>query len=142
MIVITRQNLNEIQKIYFHDAEISEVVSDYIEHKVQIPVKFYRKGSRAINTVITFENTVNLDISFLEPWGAGMYIIGVVAEVVEVTSGITDSLNTIDYFKISFELNSGDKINVVASKMVIVGKDCLGQDEVNKLGVRIGESMP
>jgi len=123
MTIITRENIDEIKKIYFHDAEISEVVSDYIEHTVKIPVKLYRKGSSGINAVITFENTVRLDISFLKPWGAGMYVLGVVAELVEITSFKTESLNIMDFFKVCFELNSGDEINVVASKMVLEEKN-------------------
>jgi len=123
MVIITRKNIDEIKKIYFHDAEISEVVSDYIEHTVKIPVKLYRKGSSGINAVITFENTVRLDISFLEPWGAGMYVLGVVVEPVEITSFKTESFNIMDCFKVCFELNSGDEINVVASKMVLEEKD-------------------
>lgn len=124
MVVITRENIDEINKIYFHDAEISEVVSDYIEHTVKIPVKLYRKGSIGINAVITFVNTVKLDISFFEPWGAGMYVLGAIAEPVEITSFKTEKLNIRDCFKVCFELNSGDEINVVASKMVLVEEEC------------------
>jgi hypothetical protein len=123
LIVITRQNLSEIRKIYFHDAEISEVVSNYIEHTVKMPIKLYRKGSNGIAALITFENTVNLDISFLEPWGAGMYVLGVVVKPVEITSFKSESFNIMDCFKVCFELNSGDEINVVASKMMLIEKE-------------------
>lgn len=123
ILVITRKNINEINDIYLHDAEISEIVSNYTQHTVKIPVKLYRKGSKGINALITFENTVGVDISFLEPWGHGMYIFGVVVEPIEITSNDKDSLNIGEYFKVSFELNSGDKINVVSAKMVLEEKD-------------------
>ncbi len=51
------------------------------------------------------------------------YVLGVVAEPVEITSFKTESLNIMDCFKVCFELNSGDEINVVASKMMLEEKD-------------------
>jgi hypothetical protein len=64
--------------------------------------------------------------------GAGMYVLGVVAEPIEINSFKTESLNIMNCFKICFELNPGDEINVVASKMVLEEKDNdqgLGEDE-------------
>lgn len=118
MEIITRQNLSEIKTIYFHDAEISRIICDYIEHTVRMPIKLYKRDGMK-EAEITFENIVNVDISLAEPWGAGMYVNGVAAESIEVRTGFNAVLNSTDYFKVCFELNSGDNINIVTSKMVL-----------------------
>jgi hypothetical protein len=100
IVAITKKNINEINNIYFHNAEISEIVSDYTQKTVKNPVKLYQKGSKGISALITFENTVGIDISFLKPWGLGIYIFGVVVEPIEIID--SDSLNIRIILKLAF----------------------------------------
>ena len=119
-LIISRKNLSEINNVYFHDAEIAEVISNYYKRTIAMPVTLYKKdGIDTFKAIITFENTVGLDISFLEPWGAGIYVLEVNAEPVEIAHGISETLNSEGYFKVGFLLNSGDKINVITARMII-----------------------
>jgi len=119
-LIISRKNLSEIDNVYFHDAEIAEVISNYYNHTIAIPVQLYKKdGIKTFQTIITFENAVGIDISFCEPWGEGIYVLEVNAEPVEIAHGISATLNSEDYFKVGFLLNSGDKINIIAARMII-----------------------
>lgn len=43
MITINKQTQHEIEKLNLHDAEIREIICNYYEHKVNIPVSILRK---------------------------------------------------------------------------------------------------
>ena len=115
--------MNKIKDLNLHDYEISDILCDYINQKVEIPIQLSNHQNKNKKAVLIFENVQYLDISLYEPWGAGIYI-----NEVNVNDG-TDIINRLnkyqfnkEYFCISFLLNSGDKINVLALKMTYLDK--------------------
>jgi len=57
--------------------------------------------------LLKFENIVHIEVNRKELWGPGSYIS---------TLCIDDAEG--DYFKVSLLLNSGDEVNITASKMI------------------------
>jgi hypothetical protein len=105
VIVISKKEIKEIQNINFHDAEIAKIICDYYEGTVEMPI--IMDNTHRYAALLRFESMLHIEVNRKEPWGPGMYISSVDEEDVEG-----------DYFKVSFLLNSGDEVNIVASKMI------------------------
>ncbi|MRN53614.1 hypothetical protein [Paenibacillus monticola] len=112
MITINKQTQHEIEKLNLHDAEIRDVICNYYEHKVSIPIKLNTNKNELI-----FDEVLFIDVSLYEPWGAGMYINEFViresSELITKYSPLQDS----QALHFTILLNSGDNINIVASKV-------------------------
>jgi len=69
-----KHTIYKIQDLNLHDAEIAKITCDYNMHRIEIPVKLCRDNNSYKEAVIIFEDVQYADISFYEPWGAGIYI--------------------------------------------------------------------
>lgn len=105
--VINAENIDLLRNLNLHDAEVSDITCNYLNHQVDIPLKLHIPNVEPAEAIIKFDDVLRTDISYCEPWGAGFYVF-------EVTA---DKVSEDGYFQVSILLNSGDKINVVTSKM-------------------------
>ncbi|HEY8401848.1 MAG TPA: hypothetical protein VIK89_11320 [Cytophagaceae bacterium] len=115
---INKFNKQELENLLLHDAEVTQILCDYDQHKIILPIK--KNISQDINAEIVFENVIYFDMSFYEPWGPGIYISEVrLNENIDILERLKEC-NSIskDYFQIVILLNSGDKINIIASNVV------------------------
>lgn len=113
-----KYTIHKIEDINLHDAEIVKVLCDYNMRRIEIPVKQCENNNYK-EVVIICEDVQYADISFYEPWGAGIYV-----NEVSVNDG-TDIINRlVDYkanngsFCLSLLLNSGDRINILTSRVI------------------------
>jgi hypothetical protein len=105
VIVISKKETKEIQNINFHDAEIAKIICDYDEGTVEMPIIMNDMLEYA--ALLKFENIVHIEVNRKEPWGPGNYIS---------TLNVDDAEE--DYFRVSILLNSGDEVNIIASKLI------------------------
>ncbi|MBP2661871.1 MAG: hypothetical protein H6Q69_4903 [Firmicutes bacterium] len=105
MIIFNKKEMGKIRNINFHDAKISKIVCDYDDGTIGMPI--IMDDTHQYAAVLNFENVMHMDVNRMEPWGPGCYI---------------SSLDTYDaegdYFKVSILLNSGDEVNIIASKLI------------------------
>jgi hypothetical protein len=84
---------------------------NYYNHTVNIPIKL---STNKLDLI--FDEVLFIDISLHEPWGAGMYINEFVltntSELITKYGSIQDGQS----LHFTLLLNSGDSINIVASK--------------------------
>lgn len=111
MTIVSKQTLDNLGKINLHDAEIREVICNYYDHIVQIPIIISKGKSE-----LFFREVLFVDMSIYEPWGAGMYVHELTAQN---ESNLLRKYAHNDDSKLHFTilLNSGDSINVIASKV-------------------------
>jgi len=105
MIVINKQTKDQIYNLGLHDAKLLKIVCDYKEGTVEIPIIMSEK--HRYDALLKFENILHIEVNRKEPWGAGMYIFEANVDDVEG-----------EYFRVSLLLNSGDEVNIIASKMI------------------------
>lgn len=105
MIIFTKEKIEEIQNINFHDAEISRIICDYDAGTLEMPI--IMDDTHQYPALLNFDNIVYMEVNHKESWGSGCYIS---------TLGIENAEG--EYFKVSILLNSGDEINVIAAKMI------------------------
>jgi hypothetical protein len=105
VIVISKEGIEEIQNINLHDAKVAKIICDYDEGTVEMPI--IMDGKYQYPALLKFENILHLDVYRKEPWGQGRYISTVNINDVEG-----------EYFKVSMLLNSGDEVNIIASRMI------------------------
>jgi hypothetical protein len=105
VIVISKKEKEEIQNINLHNAKFAKIICDYDAGTVQMPI--IMTGKYHYPALLTFENILHLECNLKEPWRSGIYIFEVNADDVEG-----------DYFRVSIILNSGDEVNIIASKMI------------------------
>lgn len=109
----------EIEKLNLHDAEITKVFCDYEQKKVEIPLKLNINADTGENAILLFEGVHYMEISLHEPWGAGIYLNEVsVSGCTNISSHLNNCQPDDNCFCISILLNSGDKINIIALKVV------------------------
>lgn len=114
-----KYTINKIHDVNLHDAEISKVTCDYNMHKIKIPLKLYGFNNSYKEAVIIFEDVHYTDISFYEPWGLGIYINEVnVSDGTDIINRLVDYKNNNESFCLSILLNSGDRINILSSKVI------------------------
>lgn len=121
MIILTfdKHTIHKIQDLNLHDAEIVKVSCDYNMHRIEIPVKLYKCNNNCKEAVIIFEGVHYADISFYEPWGAGMYVNEVsVNDGTDIINRLVDYQTNNECFCLGILLNSGDKINILSSKVM------------------------
>lgn len=126
-VTITKELLDNIKEVYLHDAEVKEIMCNYFEHKITIPLVLELPNLQMGTGLLIFNDVAYSEISYHEPWGMGHYINGINAD--KGLNGYTNffDINDVDYFNslvkdkncfnITIELNSGDLINIVASEM-------------------------
>lgn len=125
-VTLTAEQLSNIKDIYLHDAEIKEIACNYIKHKIVISIVLPQ--SMGSNCFLAFNGVIYSEVSFHEPWGLGYYVLGInVQNVLEDYKTFFDINGVDDFnsvvkdtncFKITIELNSGDRINIVANEMI------------------------
>lgn len=103
-IMVDKEKLMNLTKIPLHDAELRELICNYDQHLVFIPVKINIPGKRPFNAELRFEDVLNLSIGLFEPWGPGIYIH-------EVSYKIDGNIN------FTILLNSGDKIEITGENL-------------------------
>jgi hypothetical protein len=110
MTVICKNTIDNIEKLNLHDAEVKDINCNYYDHFVQIPVVLSKTRRE-----LFFDEVRFMDVSLYEPWGAGMYINEI---TVKSESDMLLKYAQNDDSKLHFYilLNSGDSINVIASK--------------------------
>lgn len=113
MMNINKHTLGVAEEINLHDAEIKEVICNYYDHVVRIPIL----KSKLIKELI-FREVMSIDISILEPWGAGMYIheFSVKEDKQKITNYEKSDIKGLHF---NILLNSGDNINITASVLEI-----------------------
>lgn len=113
MIVITKATMKLMDKIYFHDAEVSTITCNYVERIVEIPLKLDVPRAKSTEALLRFEGVLRIDVSLRQLSGALDSIFEVnVSEVPEE-----------NYFLVNILLCSQDTINVVASKVTYLPSD-------------------
>ncbi|VBB05623.1 Hypothetical protein LUCI_0833 [Lucifera butyrica] len=105
VIIFSKKEIDKIQNVNFHDAKISKIISDYDEGTVEMPI--IMDDTHQYAALLKFENVAYVEVNRKEPWGPGCYIF---------TLNVDDDEG--DYFKVSILLNSGDKVIIIAAKMV------------------------
>lgn len=105
VIIVSKKEIEEIRNINLHDAKISKIICDYDEGTVQMPIIMSEKHQYP--ALLTFENILHLEVNRKEPWGAGVCIFEVNVDDAEG-----------EHFRVCILLNSGDEVNIVASKMI------------------------
>lgn len=118
-MIFTKETKSKIENLDLHDAELIRIICDYNGKKIEIPVKLsdYPNGVR--NAKLVFMNVQYECVSFLEPWGPGIYIYEIKVEndlsILEQHSTCKIDENC---FCVKIIMNSGDEITVMASQMV------------------------
>jgi hypothetical protein len=114
-----KHTIYKIQDLNLHDAEIAKITCDYNMHRIEIPVKLCRDNNSYKEAVIIFEDVQYADISFYEPWGAGIYINEVnVNDGTDIINRLVEYQRNSESFCLSILLNSGDRINILTSKVI------------------------
>lgn len=125
VITITSKTIDNISEVYLHDAEVKVISCNYPEHNIKIPIVLPLPYGG--NGLLDFEDVAYSEICFYEPWGKGYYILGISIEgnLVDFKNcdiNDADALKVFaknnSCFKPTIELNSGDRINIVAKKMI------------------------
>ncbi|ABN54207.1 MAG TPA: hypothetical protein DEF39_11140 [Hungateiclostridium thermocellum] len=114
-----KHTIYKIQDLNLHDAEIAKITCDYNMHRIEIPVKLCRDNNSYKEAVIIFEDVQYADISFYEPWGAGIYINEVnVNDGTDIINRLVEYQRNSESFCLSILLNSDDRINILTSKVI------------------------
>lgn len=114
-----KHTIYKIQDLNLHDAEIAKITCDYNMQRIEIPVKLCRDNNSYKEAVIIFEDVQYADISFYEPWGAGIYINEVnVNDGTDIINRLVEYQRNSESFCLSILLNSGDRINILTSKVI------------------------
>ncbi|SDO04602.1 hypothetical protein SAMN04487897_107181 [Paenibacillus sp. yr247] len=123
MIIFDKQSKHKVSDIDLHDAEVHEIFCNYTEHKIRVPLKLHNPTRGKVEAELNFEDVLFVDISLCEPWGAGFYINEIiVSNDTMFISKFDDPEKYINSIHLTILLNSGDKINVVASKILYLEK--------------------
>lgn len=90
-----------------------------IMHRIEIPLKLYKCNNSVKEVTITCEDVQYADISFYEPWGAGIYVAEVsINDGVDIINRLVEYQSNNESFCLSILLNSGDRINILTSKVI------------------------
>ena len=119
MIVIEKENITELDNLSMHDSKVLEMICNYNEHKVIIPVEKDGISNIKRTAELIFEDVVYFDFSCFEPWGEGIYIYEI--KITSKNEKLFDSCNSISgdkHFNIEILINSGDKFNILCSKFL------------------------
>lgn len=112
MIIIEDFNKDLIGQLDLHDAEVSDVICNYANRLVKMPVILHSPNKDNVKALLEFKQVSFMDISFIEPWGAGYYINEITTNVIPPHDSLAGS------FSLEILLNSGDKIRVVTQKLI------------------------
>ena len=116
---ITINTLDAISEIFLHDAELKEIICDYLNKILIITMKSDAPDKSGWTEKLEFRDVKEINIPFYEPWGAGYYV----SEVSTNQSGENhknsiDSNSQASNFSTKILLNSGDQISVYSSKLL------------------------
>jgi len=88
-------------------------------HRIEIPLKLYKCNNSVKEVTITCEDVQYADISFYEPWGAGIYVDEVsINDGADIINRLVEYQSNNESFCLSILLNSGDRINILTSKVI------------------------
>lgn len=136
MIIIDKKTLTNINDMNLHDWEIKQVICNYDEYKIVIPMSKLTSEKQQLKAELIFEEVVYTEISYYELWGSGNYISNCdVDDNIELInklekykideqfwcSRLTNYDSIMDEF-VSFNitLNSGDIIKILARKVTLI----------------------
>jgi hypothetical protein len=105
VITISKKEQEKIQNLNLHNAKFTKIICDYDERTAQMPI--IMTGKCQYPALLTFENILQLECNLKKPRESGLYIL-------EVSIDDADG----DYFRVIIILNSGDKVNIITSKMI------------------------
>lgn len=134
MIVVEKKTLTNINSMSLHDWQIKQVICNYDEYKVIIPMSKIISENLQLKADLIFEEVVYNEISYYELWGSGNYIshfdMDDNSELINKLekykndeqfwcSRLANYNSIIDEF-VSFNitLNSGDTIRILARKVI------------------------
>ena len=118
-MIFDKKTIHKIQELYLHDAEITKVSCDYNMRRIEVPIKFCECGNEYKEAIIICEGVQYIDFSFYEPWGAGIYVSEISAnDGTDIIDRLVDYQTNNESFCLSILLNSGDRINILTSKVV------------------------
>lgn len=100
---------SEVNNLDLHDGELKDIYCSYDHHEIEIPVTLDTPHKKNIKAKLKFTGVLTFSISFLEPWGSGIYINEI--KVVKCGGMSTEALNC------EILLNSGDKISIHSSEI-------------------------
>ncbi|NHM33613.1 hypothetical protein [Neobacillus terrae] len=101
---------NEANNLDLHDAELRDIYCSYDLHEIEIPVIIDTPKKRQIKSKLKFIGVLNFNLSFLEPWGPGIYINEM--KISEGEGNFNKNINC------EILLNSGDKIKIISSEII------------------------
>jgi len=134
VIVVEKKTLTNINSMSLHDWQIKQVICNYDEYKVIIPMSKIISENLQLKADLIFEEVVYNEISYYELWGSGNYIshfdMDDNSELINKLekykndeqfwcSRLANYNSIIDEF-VSFNitLNSGDTIRILARKVI------------------------
>jgi hypothetical protein len=119
ILIFDKFTIHKIQDFNLHDAEVAKVTCDYNMHRIEIPLKLYKCNNSVKEVTITCEDVQYADISFYEPWGAGIYVDEVSINAgADIINRLVEYQSNNESFCLSILLNSGDRINILTSKVI------------------------
>ncbi len=118
-MTFNKNTIHKIQDLYLHDAEITNVSCDYNMHRIEVPIKFCECNNEYIEAIIICEGVQYIDFSFYEPWGAGIYVSELSAnDGNDIIDRLVEYQTNNESFCLSILLNSGDRMNILTTKVI------------------------
>lgn len=127
-MIIDKNNLCNIEKIHLHDALFKNIIYDHLNKTITI---CFESEWEDVDYLFEFKNLLYYEMTCCDFWGGGF---NVVSWSVSDCSGIPDKIlikaqnenpesssymDLSDYFVIEIIINSGDKLKIFCSSVVI-----------------------
>jgi len=106
--VFTKDNIELINNIESHDAELKTIQIKYEEYSILVNLILNRAGKAPEKCLLKFILARDFNITMKEPWGSGMYIYQLSVTI--------DSVDK-NKLKCNMLLNSGDNLNIQAKQI-------------------------
>ena len=111
---ITLSTLSFYSLSNFHDSEVSQLVVDYTNHRIQIPLKLAVTKDASKKTSMVFNDVKSLRMNIDEQWGPGIYV-----HEIALKDDLTNKDNEGQTFSTTILLNSGDEIHIACESIEI-----------------------
>lgn len=133
--VVDKKTLTKINDMNLHDWQIKQVICNYDEYRVIIPMSKVISEKQQLKANLIFEEVVYNEISYYELWGSGNYIshydVDDNSELINKLEKYKNdeqfwcsrltSYNSIleDFISFNITLNSGDIIRILARQVIL-----------------------
>ncbi|MBI6871802.1 hypothetical protein [Clostridium aciditolerans] len=134
MIVIDKKTQTNISYMNIHDWQIRQVICNYDDYKVIIPISKIVSKNQQLEAKLIFEEVIYNEISYYELWGSGNYIshcdMDDNSELINKLEKYKDDEQfwcsrlanytsiSDEFFSFNITLNSGDTIKILARKVI------------------------